>query len=630
MVKNAKENYFENKIEENYNNPKKLWEQFKTLGYSNKQKDKANTVLEIDKEITHDAGKIVNHFNVFFTSIAESLVAKLPQAEHIFDTCSNIFKRFYRKVFCQNLFLELSSVNEDFVLRELEKLNVSKSTGLDGIPSRFLKDGAQVLAKPITFLINMSITSGIVPDEMKQARVCPIYKKNNRLDVGNYRPVSILIIVSKILERAVYNQLEYYLNKNNLLYELQSGFRSKYSTDTCLIHLLDHIKSQTARGLYTGMIMLDLQKAFDTVDHQILCKKLQTMGVLSIRWFESYLTDRQQKVSANGTESDFLCVKCGVPQGSILGPLLFLCYVNDMSASVGPDCKLLLYADDSAILFSDKNPDIISAKLSQELQSCSKWLVDNKLSLHLGKTECILFGTKRKLKKIKEFSVTCNNHTILSQNSVKYLGLQIDQFLSGDIIVNSILQKANARLKFLYRNAKCLSEHSRKTLCMALIQCHFDYACSAWFNNVNKTLQNKLQIMQNKIIRFIKGLDYRHRVDYTVFDNVGFLNVSNRVRQMRLNHAHKIYYNKCPHYMRTNFVKTRDIISYNTRHNEYNFYVPSVNGQSANTFYYNAIKDWNGLPSDIKKIKSSHAFKSKVKLFLFDKMKENFLDVFTI
>ena len=135
-------------------NLKKPWEQFKTLGYSNTQKDKANIVSEIDKEISHDAEKIVNHFNVFFTSIAESLVAKLLQAEYIYDTCSNIFKRFYRKVFCQNLFMELSSVNEDFVLRELD--NVSKRTGLDGIPSRFLKDRPQVLAKPITFLINLS------------------------------------------------------------------------------------------------------------------------------------------------------------------------------------------------------------------------------------------------------------------------------------------------------------------------------------------------------------------------------------------------------------------------------------------------------------------------------------------
>ncbi|CAG2230050.1 unnamed protein product [Mytilus edulis] len=145
--------------------------------------------------------------------------------------------------------------------------------------------------------------NSIVPDEMKTARVCPIFKKNSRLDVGNYRPVSILIVVSKIVERSVYSQLEKYLVENDLLYNLQSGFRSAYSTDTCLIHLLDHIKNETAKGLYTGMIMLDLQKAFDTVDHLILCNKLQKMGVKCTKWFESYLCNRQQKVNINGTES---------------------------------------------------------------------------------------------------------------------------------------------------------------------------------------------------------------------------------------------------------------------------------------------------------------------------------------
>lgn len=144
--------------------------------------------------------------------------------------------------------------------------------------------------------------------------------------------------------------------------------------------------------------MLDLQKAFDTVDHEIVCNKLKVMGVRSTKWFQSYLTDRKQKVSANGTESEFLNVTCGVPQGSILDPLLFLYYVNDMSISINSDCKLLLYADDSTILFSHKDPQVISKKLGKELESCSNWLVDNKLSLHLGKTECILLVQNVNLK----------------------------------------------------------------------------------------------------------------------------------------------------------------------------------------------------------------------------------------
>ena len=156
--------------------------------------------------------------------------------------------------------------------KELLHLNAYKSTGLDGIPANFLKDGAEILKLPITWIINLSISENTVPNEMKVARVKPLFKKNSNLEVGNYRPVSILSIVSNILERAVYIQLENYLTKNNILYEYQSWFRKSFSTDTCLIHLLDHIKINNSQGLYTGMILLDLQKAFDTVDHEVLCK----------------------------------------------------------------------------------------------------------------------------------------------------------------------------------------------------------------------------------------------------------------------------------------------------------------------------------------------------------------------
>lgn len=215
------------------------------------------------------------------------------------------------------------------------------------------------------------------------------------------------------------------------------------------------------------MILLDLQKAFDTVDHLILCEKLRAMGVCSVDWFKSYLSGRNQFVQVNDTYSDSSLITCGVPQGSILGPLLFLWYVNDMGISISSECKLLLYADDSAILFSHTDPDVISKKLSSELESCGKWLVDNKLSLHLGKTECILFGSRRKLRKIQNFGVECNGHSIKAQTSVKYLGVNLDNFLSGETIANGIIQKVNSRLKLLYRQCSLLNETTRKSLCSA-------------------------------------------------------------------------------------------------------------------------------------------------------------------
>ena len=162
------------------------------------------------------------------------------------------------------------------------KLNPSKSTGTDNIPARFVKDAASVFKKPIGHIINLPIEKNVVPKDLKNAQVVPLFKKNKRSEVGNYRPVSVLSVVSKILERAVYTQLEDYLAKKRLLFDFQSGFRSNFSTDSCLTYLTDYIKTQTSKGLYTGMLMLDLQKAFDTVDHEILCKKLKAMGIKSV------------------------------------------------------------------------------------------------------------------------------------------------------------------------------------------------------------------------------------------------------------------------------------------------------------------------------------------------------------
>ena len=296
-----------------------------------------------------------------------------------------------------------------------------------------------------------------------------------------------------MFEKVVFMQLSDYLSENRLLYEFQSGFRSSYSTDTCLIHLTDYIKLENDKGNFTGMVLLDLQKAFDTVDHTILLNKLKWLGAddLTVQWFRSYLTGRTQVTDIGGTMSEPKCVTCGVPQGSILGPLVFLLYVNDMASAVR--CKLLLYADDSALIASGKNVADIEPPLSSELEYVSNWLIDNKLSLHLGKTQSILFGTKRRLSTGVKCNVICNGNVIESKSNVTYLGVTLDQFLSGEIIASNILYKSSNKLKFLYRNAGKLNLETKKLLISALIQCHFDYTCSAWYNGLSKKLKCRMQ-----------------------------------------------------------------------------------------------------------------------------------------
>ena len=249
------------------------------------------------------------------------------------------------------------------------------------------------------------------------------------------------------------------------------------------------------------MVILDLKKAFDTVNHKILLDKLRAMGVgqIAFQWFNSYLSGRQQLVNIADTNSDFRNVLCGVPdEGFILGPLLFLVYVNDMKAAV--KCKLLLYADDSALLVSGKDVLEIERILSVELGAVNEWLCENRLSLHLGKTQSILFGSKKRISKCSELHVTCNGSVIGSESEVTYLGAISDQTLSGASTARSIITKSTNKLKFLYRNVRSLDSKSKAMLTSALIQCHFDYASAIWYSGLTQTLKSKLQIVQNKII----------------------------------------------------------------------------------------------------------------------------------
>jgi hypothetical protein len=618
-TKKARESYFSSKVEEQKNTPKKLWQTLKSLGTSNTGSTKTSKIgLKIGDEICFDKQKVAEKFNSFFTTVASTLVEKLPPRPNIFG--ETFINNFYKHKVAENEF-GLSAVNEELICSHLKKICISKATGLDKLPARFIKDAADVIAPCITHIVNLSINLGDVPKELKTARVVPLFKKNDKTEAGNYRPVSILSIISKIMERVVFDQFEAFLKEKSLIYKFQSGFRSSFSTDTCLIHLTDHIRKECDKGNYTGMVMLDLQKAFDTVDHGILLTKLRAMGVQSnsVKWFQSYLSNRSQFVEIGGIQSGSNQINCGVPQGSILGPLLFLAYVNDMSAAV--NCKLLLYADDSALMVSNKDIGFIQSSLSQELESVSKWLIDNKLSLHLGKTESILFGTKRKLKQTSKLDIRCNGSKILSKSSVKYLGVDLDQSLNGEITGNKILKKVHARLAFLYRKSKCLNIYTKKLLVSALIQCHYDYACSTWYSGLSAKTTHRLQTAQNKIIRYVLGLNPRSHLGYEEFRKVGWLPVKYRVDQIKLNHMHKIVGGNCPDYMKEGMVMLRSMHNHNTRHSAMNFSLPNMGSNGQNSFQYTGIKLWNSLPIGVQKEEERHVFKHKVKQYLFDTLR---------
>ena len=587
-----------------------------------------NISLKVDDEIVSDPTKTSNIFKTFFSEISKSLLDKLPDPPNKFNI--NSVREYYKFLNLREEF-NFSRVSEETVHKIIQNLDVKKAAGIDNVSAVFLKDGAEFLVQPITQLCNLSISASSFPDDCKSAKILPLHKKGSKTDPKNYRPISLLPLISKIIEKVIHNQTQNFLDDNNILYEFQSGFRKKYSTESCLSFLNDKISKGFDSGLYTGMILIDLQKAFDTIDHDLLLKKMKVLGfsVNVIKWFKSYLSHRNFRVKVNKTLSDDGEITCGVPQGSILGPLLFLLYVNDMPQALS--CDLLLYADDSCLVFQDKSINKIENKLNVNFSDLCDWFVDNKLSIHFGddKTKCILFASKSRVKKAEPLNINYKGLPINHHDKVSYLGCILDETLSGESMGLHVLNKLNSKLKFLYRKNKFLSLPLKRLLCNALIQPHFDFACAAWFPNLNQGLQKKLQTFQNKCIRFCLQLDNRTHIDAEQFRAINWLSVSDRFKQCVSSSVYKFFHERSPTYMAEIYTpQTNRRMS--TRNSFKKLSQPSrrtKQGQNCLSFIGPSI--WNKLPESIKDSKNLISFKHNLKDYFLKDLEESENNIFS-
>ena len=284
-------------------------------------------------------------------------------------------------------------------------------------------------------------------------------------------------------------------------------------------------------------------------------------------------------------------------------------------------CRLSLYADDSALVASGRSVRDLSSFLSAELEACNKWMVDNKLSLHVGKTESILFGTARKLKGTDGFSVKCRGETVSCVDSVKYLGVTLDSKLSGEAYAQKVLGNISSRLSYLYRQSSFLDSDARRTLCTALIQPLFDYCSTAWHEGLSAKMKGRFDAQQRKMVRYIFSLDPRCHVGLQDFKQLGWLTVRHRVSFFRLVHVFKITKGMAPGYLSNGFTFVRDIHSYNTRGSVSDYHISEKVNSSLkrDSFVFNAKKEWNSLPSDLKQVGSLLAFKTGLKAHFMER-----------
>ena len=547
-----------------------------------------------EKGFISDPHQVANKFNDFFLNVAGKLSDKIVNKNSKFqDYLKNPNKSSFH----------LKETAPDEFVKIIKNLDSKKSGDIYNITPDIVKLSNQSVAQCLSIIFNRCIREGHFPDALKTAKIIPLHKGDSVLTVSNYRPISLLPIFSKIIERMIYNQFIDYIEKNNILDHLQFGFQKNKSTEHAISSIISSITGASAEKKSSYCIFLDFAKAFDTVNHKILIEKLRFYGVKdqTLALFDSYLSNRQQCVEVNGVMSDMGIIQHGVPQGSILGPLLFLLYINDISKS-SDILKFFLFADDTTVFYSadptDKNTEAI---LNTELEKVSCWLAANKLSLNVKKSNFLHFhrGNSKKT----PLTIKINETAVEEKESTKYLGVFIDNKLSWKVQINHIKTKL-ARGTGLISKIRHYVNNACLQLYHSLIQSHINYNIINW----SCTHPTNLIPLETKIKKAIRVISFSK----TKYDHTPPLFKQHKVLPF---HEHIKLRKACFMWKMHNGYINSPITNIFTKnlHNLQKYVLPHGD---RNSFEHTCVKTWNAVPEKIKNITFYKTFTVQYKEYL--------------
>ena len=605
MKEQAKKIHFQNVISKNKQNTAKLWKTINDLlHHKNKKSNRMPQKMCINGIDSEDPKLISNTFNDYFINVGKTLSSKISIVTNCPFTETSLIPNH-----SQSFFLRPIGVQE--VINHINELNTSKSGGSLGIPIKYIKLSVNVIAPILTNFYNHCITTGCFPDILKIAEVIPLYKSGSKNLCSNYHPISILSPFSKIFEKCLHIQLNNYFIQNNILNKNQYGFIKHSSTNDAVVDAYNEFLVNLNKKQVTCAMFLDLSKAFDCLNHNILLKKLEKYGIrgLPLKLFQSYLSNRQQFTIVNGVPSDMMKITCGVPQGSTLGPLLFIIYTNDLPQAT--KLQVRLFADDTNLTASHHSENLLEKIVNTELQKISNWMKINKLSINYNKTEYIMITTKRRRAK---FNLKINNNIINQNTCVKYLGIMIDDSLKWESQIHKMCSKLASGCWALYHLQKYVDCNTLLMVYYSMIHSHLSYCISSW-GSASKTTLNPLDILQKRAVRIITHSKSKahttplfHKLQILKLQDLYTLEIAKLMHRLHNNSLNICNLNRDTYKLLDN------THSYHTRRKQSkNYFIPRVKTtQSQNSLTYIGPKVWNEIPLNVKNMKYCK-FKNELK-----------------
>ena len=597
-IRQAKRDFVLEELDNCQANCKKFWKVIKSVVPNNKGDAKQAIMLKDDG--VKVGNKEVAHFvNSYFINVGYVPPEEL-QGNRKGDVCFSNLKLSEQGGWSPPSFLECE------LLKVVRDINVSKSSGLHNVSSHAIKEAFRALLPQVTFMMNLSLKTSSFPGAWKEALVIPIPKGGNLTLVKNYRPISLLPLPGKILEKLMHKHLTNYLDEESILTDNQHGFRKGHSTIHSIAQLTTFVNKKADIGVPTLATFVDFRKAFDCVQHEILLRKLSALGMHCkvIEWFRSYLTGRSQRVLANNVRSSSQCITQGVPQGSVLGPLFYILYANDIVNTV-KYCKLALYADDTVLYTASANPNVAESRMRKDILALTGWCKSNGIKMNTDKTKLMWFGSVKKVKELPAVNIRVEGCPILSVNSYKYLGVTLDGQLNYAKHVGKMVSVASLKLKQFRRMRSFLSTKAAMLVYKSMLLLLLEYG-DVFLSSATAENRKRLQVLQNKGLRCALNKGIETSTD-ELHDEADLLRLTSRREPHLLNVMFDM--SQCEDKMLA--PRTEGAVTRSSKKRLMKVKCPKTE-KYKKSFAYRGPKRWNALPFDFHAVLSKGEFKTKI------------------